>query len=101
MVQLSEGGTAKTQGYWDLAVETENCPNWIAKWFLYHKFRYRDGRNKPKSSHKESSNGHRRSSGNSEYQSSSWSEMEIPHREQRHNQTYYRQASSRHEANGM
>ncbi|TAQ84454.1 hypothetical protein B7494_g7221 [Chlorociboria aeruginascens] len=36
-----------TAYYWDLAgPSTDDCPNWIARWFLYHKFRYRDGRNR-------------------------------------------------------
>jgi hypothetical protein len=33
-----------TQCTWSLAALTSE--NWIAQWFLYHKFRYRDGRNR-------------------------------------------------------
>jgi len=36
----------ETSGYWALAEPTAGCENWIAKWFLYHKFRYRDGRSR-------------------------------------------------------
>ena len=34
--------------YWNLAVASHNRPNWIAKWFRYHKCRYCDGRNRPR-----------------------------------------------------
>jgi len=43
---IAAGGTPHTSYYWNLAAETDDCPNWIARWFLYHKFRYRDGRNR-------------------------------------------------------
>lgn len=43
---ISENGDEYTAYYWSLASPTSDCPNWIAKWFLYHKFRYRDGRNR-------------------------------------------------------
>ncbi|RDW88433.1 hypothetical protein BP6252_00465 [Coleophoma cylindrospora] len=46
MLRIVQSGTAITSYYWNLATPTEECPNWIARWFLYHKFRYRDGRNK-------------------------------------------------------
>ncbi|RDL41136.1 uncharacterized protein BP5553_01115 [Venustampulla echinocandica] len=45
MIHLSRSGNAHTSYYWNLAAPGD-CPNWIARWFLYHKFRYRDGRNK-------------------------------------------------------
>jgi len=41
---IAKGGNEYTLYYWNLAGPTN--PNWIAKWFLYHKFRYRDGRNR-------------------------------------------------------
>ncbi|RDW56898.1 hypothetical protein BP5796_12965 [Coleophoma crateriformis] len=47
-IRLSNGGDRHTSYYWMLAIPTEDCLNWIARWFLYHKFRYRDGRNRPK-----------------------------------------------------
>ncbi|RDW57013.1 hypothetical protein BP6252_13931 [Coleophoma cylindrospora] len=47
-VRLSNSGDPHTSYYWMLAIPTEDCLNWIARWFLYHKFRYRDGRNRPK-----------------------------------------------------
>lgn len=46
VARIAESGDAHTSYYWNLAVPTEECHNWIARWFLYHKFRYRDGRNK-------------------------------------------------------
>jgi hypothetical protein len=46
MERIAQSGDARTSYYWSLAEPTEDCPNWIAKWFLYHKFRYRDGRNR-------------------------------------------------------
>lgn len=46
MEEINRGGDSITSYYWGLAVPTEDCPNWIARWFLYHKFRYRDGRNR-------------------------------------------------------
>jgi len=46
MEEIARGGDSVTSYYWSLAVPTEDCPNWIARWFLYHKFRYRDGRNR-------------------------------------------------------
>ncbi|KAH8591580.1 hypothetical protein B0O99DRAFT_266889 [Bisporella sp. PMI_857] len=44
MYYISQSSNPETAYYWNLAVPTENCPNWIARWFLYHKFRYRDRR---------------------------------------------------------
>ncbi|RDW65015.1 hypothetical protein BP6252_10666 [Coleophoma cylindrospora] len=44
--RIANSGDSHTSYYWKLAVSTEDCPNWIARWFLYHKFRYRDGRNR-------------------------------------------------------
>lgn len=46
MRRIAQSGNLHTQWYWDLAVPTSDCENWIARWFLYHKFRYRDGRNR-------------------------------------------------------
>lgn len=46
MKAIARGGNSHTRYYWSLAVETNDCPNWIARWFLYHRFRYRDGRNR-------------------------------------------------------
>jgi hypothetical protein len=43
---IARNGTELTSYYWNLAGPTEDCSNWLAKWFLYHKFRYRDGRNR-------------------------------------------------------
>ncbi|KAF7863990.1 hypothetical protein EAF04_006955 [Stromatinia cepivora] len=43
---IVQNGTDQTAYYWSLARPTSDCPNWIARWFLYHKFRYRDGRNR-------------------------------------------------------
>jgi len=62
MRQLSGGGSSRTAPYWQMAEESETSPNWIAKWFLYHKFRYRDGRNKSKGSSSGHKGGHRSSS---------------------------------------
>ncbi|EPE32233.1 hypothetical protein GLAREA_07366 [Glarea lozoyensis ATCC 20868] len=45
-IRIAQSGDAHTSYYWNLAEPTEDCPNWIARWFLYHKFRYRDGRNR-------------------------------------------------------
>ncbi|CAL3963430.1 unnamed protein product [Diplocarpon coronariae] len=36
-------GDPYTQYYWEIG---RLDGNWVAKWFLYHKFRYRDGRNR-------------------------------------------------------
>lgn len=46
MARIAQSSDPHTSYYWNLAVPTEDCPNWIARWFLYHKFRYRDGRNR-------------------------------------------------------
>ncbi|KAB8304243.1 hypothetical protein EYC80_003660 [Monilinia laxa] len=46
MELIVQNGTDQTAYYWSLARPTPDCPNWIARWFLYHKFRYRDGRNR-------------------------------------------------------
>ena len=47
MGRIAKSGDAQTGYYWNLATPgAGGCPNWIAKWFLYHKFRYRDGRKK-------------------------------------------------------
>ena len=50
LTQLAENGCPQAAPYWHLAKGSESYLNWIAKWFLYHKFRYRDGRNKLKHS---------------------------------------------------
>jgi len=55
MEKIARSGDAHIRFYWDLAVPTADCPNWIARWFLYHKFRYRDGRNRNPSSKAEGS----------------------------------------------
>jgi hypothetical protein len=48
MKMIAAHGTEHTSYYWKLGDSTVvgDCPNWIARWFLYHKFRYRDGRNR-------------------------------------------------------
>ncbi|TVY27206.1 hypothetical protein LHYA1_G004665 [Lachnellula hyalina] len=47
MKLIAKSGDAQTSYYWNLAGSSpDECPNWIARWFLYHKFRYRDGRNR-------------------------------------------------------
>ncbi|PQE15883.1 hypothetical protein CJF31_00008478 [Rutstroemia sp. NJR-2017a BVV2] len=46
MYTIAQNGSDQTSYYWNLATPTNDCPNWIARWFLYHKFRYRDGRNR-------------------------------------------------------
>lgn len=46
MGHIARIGNEYTSYYWNLATPTPDCPNWIARWFLYHKFRYRDGRNR-------------------------------------------------------
>ncbi|KAG4436568.1 hypothetical protein IFR05_007963 [Cadophora sp. M221] len=46
MGMIAQGGDQFTDYYWNLGVAEDNNPNWVAKWFLYHKFRYRDGRNR-------------------------------------------------------
>jgi hypothetical protein len=46
MARIAQSDDPHTSYYWKLATPTEDCPNWIARWFLYHKFRYRDGRNR-------------------------------------------------------
>ncbi|KAM3078224.1 hypothetical protein ACMFMF_004631 [Clarireedia jacksonii] len=46
MCAIAQNGSDHTSYYWNLATPTNECPNWIARWFLYHKFRYRDGRNR-------------------------------------------------------
>lgn len=54
MLILSHSGDDHTSSFWDRADESnsESCPNWIAKWFLYHKFRYRDRRNRNRDTEK-------------------------------------------------
>jgi len=47
MEKIARSGDPHLRFYWDLAAPGDSdCPNWIARWFLYHKFRYRDGRNR-------------------------------------------------------
>jgi len=48
MKAIAHGGTPHTNYFWDLGkpIRPDKDPNWVAKWFLYHKFRYRDGRNR-------------------------------------------------------
>ncbi|RDW92225.1 hypothetical protein BP5796_01619 [Coleophoma crateriformis] len=46
--RISGGGDLLTSYYWKLATPTEDCSNWIARWFLYQKFRFRDERNHTK-----------------------------------------------------
>lgn len=65
MEAIAQSGDEHTSYYWNLATPTDDCPNWIARWFLYHKFRYRDGRNRnssktdePKHSHHTSKHSH-------------------------------------------
>jgi hypothetical protein len=55
MQKIASSGDAHIRFYWDLAVPTPECPNWIARWFLYHKFRYRDRRNRNPGSRTEGS----------------------------------------------
>lgn len=54
MLILSHSGDDHTSSFWERADESnsEGCPNWIAKWFLYHKFRYRDRRNRNRDTEK-------------------------------------------------
>jgi hypothetical protein len=42
---IAQGGTPHTSYYWRIG-DSPSEENWVARWFLYHKFRYRDGRNK-------------------------------------------------------
>jgi hypothetical protein len=44
MRKLAASTDSKSMVIWNIATPTYDCPNWIARWFLYHKFRYRDGR---------------------------------------------------------
>ncbi|EKD17742.1 uncharacterized protein L3040_008072 [Drepanopeziza brunnea f. sp. 'multigermtubi'] len=55
MKMIAGRGDQYTQYYWDLGNAGKD-ENWIAKWFLYHKFRYRDGRNR---AHQKLPNNHR------------------------------------------
>lgn len=69
MVRIAQGESDHTRYYWNQATPTSDCPNWIARWFLYHKFRYRDGRNRnavSKASDDRSSHHHHGSSSRSE-----------------------------------
>lgn len=50
--RIARGGDQFTSWYWGLASQQDSCPNWIARWFLYHKFRHNDGRSgTPRKSH--------------------------------------------------
>merc|ERR1711939_1193656 len=44
--RIARGGDQYTSCYWNLASQQDSCPNWIARWFLYHKFRHNDGRSR-------------------------------------------------------
>ncbi|PVH70997.1 hypothetical protein DL98DRAFT_597334 [Cadophora sp. DSE1049] len=46
MKRIARGGDQYTSYYWNLASQQDGCPNLVARWFLYHKFRCRDGRNR-------------------------------------------------------
>lgn len=50
MARLASGGSEETRIYWLMGEDYRDpyAPNWVARWFLYHKFRYRDGRNRGK-----------------------------------------------------
>lgn len=68
MQALASRGDQYTAYYWALGGPPES--NWVAKWFLYHKFRYRDGRNRPRPKEGDmrhaSSSKHDRTSGRSD-----------------------------------
>lgn len=53
---LSQPSDRVTSVYWQMGVTPSNVNNWVAIWFLYHKFRYRDGRNRSKDSKKGTKN---------------------------------------------
>jgi hypothetical protein len=42
MMKLSFGGNFETQPYWNMGWQTDepgaDCPNWVARWLLYHQF---------------------------------------------------------------
>lgn len=59
-IQLSRSPDARTAPYWALGNNPMTENNWIAIWFIYHKFRYRDGRNRSR----DSKNGSKKSKGN-------------------------------------
>ncbi|KAH7397533.1 hypothetical protein BKA64DRAFT_554919, partial [Cadophora sp. MPI-SDFR-AT-0126] len=59
---MAQRGDQYTAYYWDLGASAGNSPNWVAKWFLYHKFRYRDGRNRTQKSGGKNHDKHRSSS---------------------------------------
>lgn len=83
--RIAQSGDAHTSYYWNLAAPTEDCSNWIARWFLYHKFRYRDGRNRNSAkddSSKQSSRSSRGSGGSGS--SSSRSSRQSGHQSSRH-----------------
>ncbi|PQE29729.1 sigma-70 region 2 protein [Rutstroemia sp. NJR-2017a WRK4] len=61
MCAIAQNGSERTSYYWNLATPTNDCPNWIARWFLYHKFRYRDGRNRNAGKAEAGSSRHRHS----------------------------------------
>lgn len=67
MDRTAQSGDAQTSYYWNLATPgAGDCPNWIARWFLYHKFRYRDGRKKnSKDDDRKHHHRHHQSSGSS------------------------------------
>lgn len=46
MALIVQSTNPSTQHYWNLALPQKDCDNWLARWFLYHKCRHRDGRNR-------------------------------------------------------
>jgi len=73
MELLAGSGDTRTAAFWSLG-NSSDPPNWIAKWFLYHKFRYRDGRNRARDADKGAKR-HRNSGSDSK---SSKAKMKVP-----------------------
>jgi hypothetical protein len=73
MRRIAKSSDPSTSYYWNLGATSseDDCANWIARWFLYHKFRYRDGRNR---------NGTKGDGGKHTYSSSSSSSKHSNHK---------------------
>ena len=53
---LARSRDSRTAPYWELGNSSTSDSNWIAIWFIYHKFRYRDGRNRSRDPKKRDAN---------------------------------------------
>jgi hypothetical protein len=96
MLLIAQSGDTHTSYYWNLAARSDDCPNWIARWFLYHKFRYRDGRNRnaPAGKGEDERGSHRHNSSHSRHKHSSGGDSSSQYYTQPSSSSSYYQSGS-------